>query len=67
MDLLRASEKTEFFELLRKHTVWGFVGSPAYGGNRGKVGWTHIGFDDSMKFAPPFGYYDAEARGMKKL
>jgi gluconate 2-dehydrogenase gamma chain len=60
--LLRAIEKSEFFELLRKHTVWGFVGSPIYGGNRGKVGWAHIGFDDRMSFEPPFGYYDAEAR-----
>lgn len=60
--LLRAVDKSDFFELLRKHTLWGFVGSPIYGGNRGKVGWAHIGFDDRMKFEPPFGYYDAEAR-----
>jgi gluconate 2-dehydrogenase gamma chain len=60
--LLRAIEKTEFFELLRKHTIWGFVGSPIYGGNRGEVGWAHIGFDDRMHFEPPFGYYDAEVR-----
>jgi gluconate 2-dehydrogenase gamma chain len=60
--LLHTVEKSEFFELLRTHTVWGFVGSPSYGGNRGKVGWTHIGFDDRMIFEPPFGYYDAHAR-----
>ena len=64
--LLRAIEKSEFFELLRKHTVWGFVGSPIYGGNRGKVGWTHIGFDDRMSFEPPFGYYDAEVHRAEK-
>lgn len=62
IELLRAVEKSEFFELLRRHTVWGFVGSPIYGGNRGKVGWALIGLDDRMRFEPPFGYYDAEAR-----
>ena len=65
--LVRAIEKSEFFELLRKHTVWGFVGSPIYGGNLGKVGWAHIGFDDRMSYEPPFGYYDAEARRNEKL
>jgi gluconate 2-dehydrogenase gamma chain len=66
IELLQAIEKTAFFELLRTHTIWGFVGSPIYGGNRGKVGWAHIGFDDSMVFEPPFGYYDADARGTGK-
>jgi gluconate 2-dehydrogenase gamma chain len=62
IDLLHAIEKSPFFELLRTHTVWGFVGSPVYGGNRKEVGWTHIGFDDRMHFEPPFGYYDSAAR-----
>jgi gluconate 2-dehydrogenase gamma chain len=64
--LVHAIEKSAFFELLRTHTVWGFVGSPSYLGNRGKVGWVHIGFDDRMQFEPPFGYYDAQARGQEK-
>jgi gluconate 2-dehydrogenase gamma chain len=59
--LLMEIEKTDFFELLRRHTVLGFLGSPAHGGNRGGVGWAHIGFEDKMIFEPPFGYYDAEA------
>lgn len=66
MGLLRAVEKSDFFELLRTHTVWGFVGAPSYGGNRGKVGWTHVGFEDRMIFEPPFGYYDAHAREFGK-
>lgn len=66
MELLHAIEKSEFFDLLRTHTLWGFLGSPAYGGNRGNVGWTHIGFDDSMQFQPPFGYYDAQERAEEK-
>lgn len=59
--LITAIEKTEFFALLRAHTVLGFYGSPAYGGNRGEVGWAHIGLEHKMVFEPPFGYYDAEA------
>ena len=61
IELIRDIEKSDFFELLRTHTLMGFLGSPAYGGNRGKVGWKHIHFDDRMAFQPPFGYYDAEA------
>lgn len=58
--LIRSIEKTEFFEVVRTHTVLGFLGNPSYGGNRGKVGWKHIGFEDRMAFEPPFGYYDRE-------
>ena len=58
--VLQAIEKSDFFELLRTHTVLGFLGSPSYGGNRGGVGWKHIGFEDRMAFEPPFGYYDAQ-------
>lgn len=59
--LIAAFEKTAFFELLRTHTAFGFLGSPIHGGNRGGVGWAHIGFEDKASFSPPFGYYDAEA------
>jgi len=53
-----AIEHTEFFEALRKHVIMGFLASPAWGGNRDKVGWKLIGFDDAGAFQPPFGYYD---------
>jgi gluconate 2-dehydrogenase gamma chain len=67
LELMRAIESSEFFELLRIHTLLGFLGDPGYGGNRGKVGWKHIGFEDSMAFQPPFGHYDAEAlKGAKE-
>jgi gluconate 2-dehydrogenase gamma chain len=57
-------EHTEFFEALRRHTIMGFLASPAWGGNRDKSGWKLIGFDDAGSFQPPFGYYDApEDRG----
>ncbi len=63
--LIRTIETTDFFELLRTHTVLGFLGDPSYGGNRGKQGWRQIGFDDRMAFEHPFGYYDAEVSGQK--
>lgn len=66
IELVRSIEKTEFFELLRTHTVLGFLGNPSYGGNRGKAGWKLIGFDDRMVFEPPFGYYDAQDHGESK-
>lgn len=66
IELIRAIETSEFFELLRTHTVLGFLGSPSYGGNRHQAGWKYIGFDDRMAFEPPFGYYDAEAPAAEK-
>ena len=58
MLLIRAIEKSDFFELLRTHTVMGFLGNPSYGGNRDKVGWKQIGFEDQMTYQHPFGYSD---------
>jgi gluconate 2-dehydrogenase gamma chain len=57
--LVRAIEMTAFFDLLRTHTVLGFLGNPSYGGNRGETGWRQIGFEDRMSYQHPFGYYDA--------
>ena len=62
IELLRTIEKSDFFELMRVHTLLGFLGSPSYGGNRGTVGWKYIGFEDRMVWEPPFGYYDAETK-----
>jgi gluconate 2-dehydrogenase gamma chain len=58
-ELIRGVETSEFFETLRTHVVLGFLANPEYGGNRGKVGWKYIEFDDEMIYEPPFGYYDA--------
>ncbi|MFP5071246.1 gluconate 2-dehydrogenase subunit 3 family protein [Pseudonocardia nantongensis] len=33
-----------FFAVVREHTVEGFFCDPAYGGNRGAVGWKLVGF-----------------------
>ncbi len=56
--LIHAVESTDFFELLRTHTLYGLLGNPAYGGNRDHIGWKLIGFEDRMEYQPPFGYYD---------
>ena len=60
IQLLTAIEKTEFFELVRVHTIMGYLSRPEYGGNKDQVGWKLIGFEEKMMFAPPFGYYDSE-------
>jgi len=55
-------EKTPFFNMVRTHTVIGFLARPVHGGNYAKVGWKLIGYDDSLDHKPPFGYYDAQPR-----
>jgi gluconate 2-dehydrogenase gamma chain len=44
--LAGAIEHTEFFEMLRIHTVMAFLGRPEYGGNRNQTGWALIGFEE---------------------
>jgi gluconate 2-dehydrogenase gamma chain len=60
VQLLEAIDQSEFFELLRVHTIIGFLARPEYGGNHGEVGWKLIGFENKGVYSPPFGYYDAE-------
>jgi gluconate 2-dehydrogenase gamma chain len=60
--LLTTIEKTEFFEVVRVHTIMGFLSKPEYGGNYKQAGWNLIGFDDRMSHVPPFGYYDGDFR-----
>ncbi|HYK49170.1 MAG TPA: gluconate 2-dehydrogenase subunit 3 family protein [Terriglobales bacterium] len=60
VQLLETIEKSDFFELLRLHTIMGFLAPPEYGGNYQEVGWKLIGFENKGFFSPPFGYYDAE-------
>jgi gluconate 2-dehydrogenase gamma chain len=58
IQLIKSIESTDFFELLRTHTLYGLLGNPSYGGNRDHIGWKLINFEDRMAFQPPFGYYD---------
>jgi gluconate 2-dehydrogenase gamma chain len=60
VQVLTAIEKTDFFELVRVHTIMGFLSNPEYGGNRNKAGWKLIGFEDKFVYEPPFGFYDRD-------
>jgi gluconate 2-dehydrogenase gamma chain len=56
--LLTTIEKSDFFGLVRSHSVMGYLGAPSYGGNRGEVGWKAIGFENHGIWQAPFGWYD---------
>ncbi len=58
IQVLTAIETTPFFTTVRAHTIIGMFASPGHGGNYGKAGWELIGFEDTLHFNPPFGYYD---------
>jgi hypothetical protein len=64
-DVLKALEEQPFFELIRAHTIVGFLADPMRGGNRNEVGWRLIAFDSSPAFAPPFGDYDRDYPGWR--
>ncbi len=59
IQVLTAIEQSSFFTTVRTHTIIGMFASPAHGGNADKVGWRLIGYDNTLEFKPPFGYYDA--------
>jgi gluconate 2-dehydrogenase gamma chain len=59
--ILHARDSTPFFQTVHFLTLAGMFSMPSYGGNRDGVGWKLIGFDHRYVWAPPFGYYDAEA------
>jgi gluconate 2-dehydrogenase gamma chain len=63
-ETMKSMEKTPDFGMLRFYAVVGFLGDPADGGNKNKVGWDLIGFKDDFYYVPPFGDYDAQL--MKK-
>lgn len=39
-------QNRRFFELVRKHTLEGYYGSPRHGGNRDAVSWRMLGLAD---------------------
>ncbi len=66
VSILKAIESTPFFNTVRTHTVIGFFARPVHGGNYNKIGWKLIGYDDSLKHKPPFGYYDAQHESRRR-
>jgi hypothetical protein len=59
-------EKTRFFNMVRTHTIIGFLSRPEHGGNYEKAGWKLIGYNDSLNHKAPFGYYDAQPQPRPK-
>lgn len=57
-EVLTAIEKTEFFTLVRQHTIIGFLADPVHGGNRDRIGWKLIGFEGEFAYQSPYGDYD---------
>ncbi len=58
---LHTQDTSEFFNLVRLMTIFGFFSMSEYGGNNNHVGWDLIGFEGHHgAWAYPFGYYDAE-------
>jgi gluconate 2-dehydrogenase gamma chain len=65
VQVLTAIEQSEFFEIVRVHTIAGFFANPEHGGNHDQIGWKLIGFEDRGVYEPPFGYYDREENQSK--
>lgn len=51
---------SDFFEMVRIHTVQGFLSDPVYGGNRDMVGWRHVGFPGSRRSFSPADMLDED-------
>jgi gluconate 2-dehydrogenase gamma chain len=62
---LHQVEETPFFNTVRRLTLLGLAASPKYGGNRDKLGWKLLGFEDRGVWEPPFGYYDRDYAGFE--
>jgi len=60
---IRTVENDYRFKFWRNLTIFGFFGMAKYGGNKDHLSWNLIGFEGHHgAWAPPFGYYDAEAQ-----
>lgn len=57
------AEDPGFFFFARTLVMLGLVCNPEYGGNRDGVGWALLGFEDTYRYEPPFGYYDRGEHG----
>jgi hypothetical protein len=59
-DVLKIHDSSPLFKKLRFLTVAGMFSMPSRGGNKDKLGWALIGFEDRHAWQSPFGHYDAE-------
>lgn len=60
-EIMEGIASEPYFTLIRFVVICGMFSHPKYGGNRDKVGWELLGFEDQHAWQPPFGHYDAEA------
>lgn len=60
INALKEIEESDFFNSVRTLTLSGMFSMPSYGGNRDKIGWDLLKFDDRRSWRPPFGYYDEQ-------
>ncbi|MDA0805078.1 MAG: gluconate 2-dehydrogenase subunit 3 family protein [Proteobacteria bacterium] len=58
--LLTQSEGTNFFATIRFLIIAAMFSLPEYGGNKDKIGWQLIGFEDRHAWTQPYGFYDSE-------
>jgi gluconate 2-dehydrogenase gamma chain len=63
LTFLKSVERSQFFGWVRVLTLIGMFALPQYGGNRDRIGWRLIGFEDQHAFNPPFGHYDRDYPG----
>lgn len=54
------NSKSDFFAAMLAATAAGMFANPEYGGNRDKIGWKLLGFEDRYFWQQPFGYYDRD-------
>ena len=59
-EIITAVEQEDpgFFFFARTLVTLSLATDPRYGGNRDKVGWRLMGFEDGFVYQPPFGHYD---------
>ena len=66
-EALAAMEKSYFFQLLRTHTIEGFLCDPLHGGNAGMIGWQTVGFPGPlMSYRDLVGKHDEPFRPKPK-
>ncbi|MCA9737583.1 MAG: gluconate 2-dehydrogenase subunit 3 family protein [Gemmatimonadota bacterium] len=65
IEVLRAveAENADFFGYVHFLVLLGTFSHPDWGGNRDHVGWAMVGLEHADTYAPPYGFYDAEANG----
>ena len=56
------NSRRQVCQKMRGATIAGMFSNPEYGGNRDKIGWKLLGFEDRFSWAAPFGWYDRDVR-----